>query len=123
MMKNMDKLKKAAKEVLALIAEGKSQRAVDKMLAFKGKENFTRFELTRGLIAYAQENNKYDVARCARDAFEKMKQKAPKDMGLYYDVANGYQVLYDLTVQKNPQQTFECQDILDSAVKYFEKAS
>jgi tetratricopeptide (TPR) repeat protein len=117
----MEELKKTTDELLPLITAGDKAKAVDKILAFKSK-GATRFDLIRTLISYAQQINNYAMARTALDAFERIKAKAPKDASLYYDIANGYQVLFELTIKGDYKKSFECQEIVENAIKYFQKS-
>lgn len=119
----MDKAQEAAREIVNLISKKDHGKIQDKIFAFKGDREFNRFTVIRLLISHAQVTNNYELARHALDAFESVKSKAPTDAGLYYDIANGYQVLYDTTINEAPEKAFQCEGVIKEAIKYFTKAS
>lgn len=118
----MDKLQNGVREVAELLASGNSEKAIDLVLAFKLDKTITRFTLIRTLVSIGQASDDAIITRCALDAFERIASKAPVDPLLYYDIANGYQVLYDIVVQEDRTRVFDTLDDVQRALKYFEKA-
>lgn len=119
----MDKAQEAAKEIVSQVKADDIETAKRKIMEFKANKETTRYTVIRLLISYAQETSNYKLARCALDVFEAIKAKAPVDSGLYYDVANGYAVLYDTTIADDYTKAFDCVDNVREAIKYFEKAA
>lgn len=112
----------AARELVSLLHKRDTTRATNKLMAFNKEGKEGRFIVIRLLVSYAQQERDSFVASWALEAFEKMKSKAPKDNMLYYDIANGYQTLYELAIQDNPINAYDDEATLRAAIKYFEKA-
>lgn len=115
-------VQQVAGELIGLIRKKELLKATNKLMAFNQDGKVGRFNLIRLLISYSQQKNDAVVVRWALEAFETMKSKAPNDQKLYYDVANGYQVLYELKVQEDRTNAYEQEGVLRSAINYFEKA-
>lgn len=116
------KVQVAAREIVSLIHAGDLTRATNKLMSYSSDGKEGRFNLIRLLVSYAQQENDHKVVSWALDAFEKMKSKAPADKMLYYDIANGYQVLYEIEVEAKRSNAYDQEKILRAAIKYFEKA-
>lgn len=115
-------LTRAIGDVKSLLAtEGGQDRAVNKIMAFRPDGDVTRYTLVRMLVSIGQINRDERLVDCALQTFQRIKSKAPKDPGLYYDIANGYQTLYELRIAEGASP-FECEQVVDQALKYFGKA-
>jgi hypothetical protein len=75
----------------------------------------------RCLLRSAEQSAARSLADCALEAFQRIKSKAPKDPRLYYDIANGYQALYELHLAEGGSP-FECEEAVNQALKDFGKA-
>jgi tetratricopeptide (TPR) repeat protein len=119
----LDNLTQTVKDVCNLLGsdEGR-EKAIVKIMDFKGDPKVTRYYLIQVLIDHGQEIDSYELVECALLAFERIKSKAPSDPLLYYNVGNGYQLLYDWKVRADPTAAFDCQDVVVKAIKYFGKA-
>lgn len=115
-------IQKVATELIGLIQKESLSKATNKLMAFNQDGKAGRFNLIRLLISYAQQRNDIAIVGWALEAFEAMKSKAPKDQTLYYDVANGYQVFYELSVKEDRINAYEQEKVLRAAIKYFGKA-
>jgi hypothetical protein len=71
-----DPIQTALSEVIALISENRSGEAVEKIVAFRARNNATRDLLIRSLISIGQAYNNATITRCALSAFERVKSKA-----------------------------------------------
>jgi len=118
----MQKVYAAAPDIIKLVEADRVDEAIDKILAFRPSGNGTRYALIRVLISTRQVRNSARLTRCALHAFERIKAKAPNDPELFYDVANGYQVLIESAMQADPGAGFDCEDMIKQALRYFGKA-
>lgn len=105
-----------------LAAERSRDRAVNKIMAFRADGRVTRYTLVRVLVAIGQDDRDQRLVECALEAFERIKAKAPSDPTLSYDIANGYQAIYELQVAEGGASPFDCQAAVDQALRYFGKA-
>lgn len=118
----MEEIYAAAPEIFELIDAGRTDEAIERILAFKQNGTGTRYTLIRVLISTGQHRDDARVTRCALDAFERIKAKAPNEPEMFYDVANGYQVLVESAVHIAPGAGFDCEEEIKQAIRYFEKA-
>lgn len=112
------------KDICELVqsAEGREQ-AIEKIVAFGGKPPATRFYLMQLLISEGMDVGATALIDCALGAFERLRAKAPADPNFYYNIANGYQSLYEAKVRVDPLCVFDCEGLVSNALKYFGKAS
>lgn len=110
-----------SKELIDLLHEGKTEEAELRLAKFNRQKN-AKFVLVRLLISYSQEYSDKTVGSFAIKIFEKYKSKAPVDKEFYYDIANGYQTLYEIAVENSADEAYREAAKLKSAIKYFEKA-
>lgn len=118
----METIYAAAPEILELIDAGRTDEAIERILAFKQSGKGTRYTLIRVLISTGQHRDDARLTRCALDAFERIKAKAPNDPELFYDIANGYQVLVESALHTAPGAGFDCEEEIKQAIRYFGKA-
>lgn len=117
------KLQQAVQDVTELLGTTNGHdKAVNKVLSFKGDEQITRFTLLQLVIATGQESRDRSLIQVGLDAFEKVKSKVPNDPALYYNVATGYQELYDFRCREDGANIFDCEDTINSALKYATRA-
>lgn len=110
-----------ARELISLIQNGNCVEAETQLIKFNGQKN-AKFVLIRMLISYSQENTDKAVGEFAIRLFERFKSKAPVDEMFYYDIANGYQTMYEIATEDSPAAAYTEEAKLKSAIKYFEKA-
>ncbi len=115
----------AADEILALIRDGQTDRAFQRISAFQGDASVTRFTLIRVLVSTGQQRRDRAVLLCALDAFERLKSKARGPLGpdAYYDIANGYLELHDLAVREDGANVFDCEETATAAVRYGQRSA
>lgn len=112
----------AAPKIINLVEAGRGGDAIDKILAFRSSGEATRYTLIRVLIATGQHRDDTRLTRCALDAFERIRAKAPNDPEMFYDIANGYQVLVESALRSAPGAGFDCEGEIKQALRYFGKA-
>jgi tetratricopeptide (TPR) repeat protein len=115
------KLHRTADEILGLIRGGQTDRAFQRVSAFRGDDaSVTRYTLIRLLVSNGQQDRDRAVLVCALDAFERLKSKAKGPLGAetYYDIANGYLELYALAVQTDGANVFDSDEIATAALRY-----
>lgn len=110
----------AADEILGLIRGGQTDKAFQKIAAFRGDGSVTRFTLIRLLVSTGQQDRDRAVLTRALDAFERLKSKAKGPLGpeTYYDIANGYLELYALAVYTDGANVFDCEETVTAALRY-----
>lgn len=108
-------------EIIRLIDNAQTEEAESKLIKFKGHKNI-KFVLIRMLISHSQITRDEMVGKFAISLFERFKNKAPVDEMLYYDVANGYQTLYEIAVERASSAAYTEESILKNAIKYYNKA-
>lgn len=118
----MEMIYAAVPEILEFIDAGRTDEAIERILAFKQNGTGTRYRLIRVLISTGQHRDDARLTRCALHAFERIKAKAPSDQEMFYDIANGYQVLVDAAVHTAPGAGFDCEEEIKQAIRYFSKA-
>lgn len=106
----------AAPKIIDLVEADRGGDAIDKILAFRSSGDGTRYTLIRVLIATGQHRDDARLTRCALDAFERIKAKAPNDPEMFYDIANGYQVLVESALRSAPGAGFECEGEINQAI-------
>ncbi len=117
-------LHETAKEIIDLLKKDNGHDvAVAKIVSFNGKKSATRYTLIQILLSTGQHYKSKALIQCTLDAFDKVKAKAPNDPALYYDVATGYQELYDLRLRGDGDNIFDCEDSIKQGFKYAQKAS
>jgi tetratricopeptide (TPR) repeat protein len=116
-------LQEAVDGVLSLVVEGREDEAVEKMVDFRSRGQVTRDVLIRTIISTGQYLQSEKVTRPALRAFERVKQSAKPDGLYYYDVANGYQILYERGSGEKGESAFEMGDEVNAAAKYFARAN
>jgi len=113
----------AADVVVRLIAEGKHDEAVDRMVNTRAAPGVSRELLIRTIISTGQHYQHVATTRAALDAFERVKKSDKPSESYYYDVANGYQVLYDQGRGPRGEHAFEFGPEVNTAIRYFERAA
>ena len=116
-------LREAVLQVIELVADGKEDEAVEKLISYKSRGDFTRDFLIRTVISSGQHYQDASLTRAALRAFERIKQRAKPDADYYYDVANGYQILYEEGAGVTGDRAFEMGNEVNSAIKYFARAN
>jgi tetratricopeptide (TPR) repeat protein len=119
---DLDALRKAALRIIDLVADGEEDEAVERLLTYRSRGEATRDLLVRTVISSGQHNQDAPLTRAALRAFEQIKQGAKPDAGYYYDVASGYQVLYEKGAGLSGDKAFEMGSEVNSAIKYFARA-
>lgn len=120
---DMRAIERAVGDVMALVGTGQEAAAVEKVVGFRSRGAATRDILIRSLISTGQSNRDAALTRCALSAFERIKKNAKLDAHYYYDVANGYQTLYELGIGSNGQKAFDMAEQANAAIKYFRRAT
>lgn len=115
-------LREAAESVVKLVAADKEDEAVEKMVNFRSRGQVTRDLLIRTVISTGQHFESAPLTRAALAAFERVKQSAKPDGPYYYDVANGYQILYEQGSGAKGESAFEMGEVVNAAIRYFGRA-
>lgn len=115
-------LREAAEGVVKLVVADREDEAVEKIVNFRSRDEVTRDLLIRTLISTGQHFDSAPLTRAALVAFERVKQSAKPDSPYYYDVANGYQVLYEQGCGVTGENAFEMGEVVNAAVRYFGRA-
>ncbi|PPF61589.1 hypothetical protein C5E11_14840 [Clavibacter michiganensis] len=114
-----DELRRAVKHVIELVTAGREAEAVEKLVSYPAHGKETRDLLIRTVISTGQYYQDAPLTRAALRAFERIKQRAKPDPNYYYDVANGYQVLYQDGAGPRGEHAFEMGKEVNAAIKYF----
>jgi len=112
------KLHQAMREIAKLLgtAEG-HDKAIDKIISFRGVGRIARFTLLQLVIAAGQEAGNRQLTQIGLDTFDRLKAKLPSDdTMLYYNVANGYHELYAFQRQDGAS-IFDCEGTITSVLK------
>jgi tetratricopeptide (TPR) repeat protein len=112
-------LHEAAESVVKLVAADRENEAVEKMVNFRSRDEVTRDLLIRTVISTGQHFENAPLTRAALAAFERVKRSARPDGPYYYDVANGYQILYEQGSGARGENAFEMGEVVNAAVRYF----
>lgn len=115
-------LHEATEVVIKLVAANREDEAVEKMIHFRSRDQATRDLLIRTVISTGQYFGNAPLTRAALAAFERVKHSARPDGSYYYDVANGYQVLYEQERGTSGEDAFEMGDAANAAIKYFARS-
>lgn len=115
-------LREAAESVVKLVAADREDEAVEKMVSFRSRGRVTRDHLIRTVISTGQHFESAPLTRAALAAFERVKQSAKPDGPYYYDVANGYQILYEQGSGARGENAFEMGEVVNAAIRYFGRA-
>jgi len=116
-------LHKAVEQVLKLVAADREDDAANTMVDFRTRGEVTRDLVIRTVISTGQHFQNSAITRPALRAFERIKTSTKLDGGYYYDVANGYQILYEQGSGPNGENAFEMGDEVNAAVKYFARSN
>ncbi|MDQ1581517.1 MAG: hypothetical protein QOD05_2292 [Microbacteriaceae bacterium] len=115
-------LREAVESVVKLVAPDREDEAVEKMVSFRSRGQVTRDLLIRTVISTGQHFESAPLTRAALGAFERVKQSAKLDGPYYYDVANGYQILYEQGSGARGENAFEMGEVVNAAIRYFRRA-
>jgi tetratricopeptide (TPR) repeat protein len=117
------RLDQAVKDIAELLnTDDGHAKAIDLIIGFRAAGSITRFTLLQLVIAIGQKTRNRRAIQVGLDAFERLKTKIPNDPMLYYNVATGYQELYDFQRREDGANIFDCQDTITSALKYAARA-